>query len=200
MGCCESALVDNLNWDTNSTNGINLGFVSGCEVDCIGTKPLLGPKDLGLKGKKEENVCDLDLHNGFRKPNSNLASYENSTWVRDNGSIPMISKQVLGSNHCGQNQEVVSETISVSERCCNGYPNKGLDLSYVPPSAGWSPPEHVPPHLFVSVNIINRQRFQGDMCELYMPKYLLNVKILQTMNINCDKRKMEEEESMMVNG
>lgn len=132
-----SALVDNLNWDTNSTNGITLGFVSGCEVDCIGTTPVLGSKDLGLTGQKEENVCDLDLHNSFRKPNSKLASYENSTWVRDNGSVPMISKQVVGSSHCGQNQEMVCETISVSERCCNGYPDKGLDLSCVPPSAGY---------------------------------------------------------------
>ncbi|XP_058195579.1 protein STICHEL-like 2 isoform X1 [Rhododendron vialii] len=132
-----SALVDNLNWDTNSTNGITLGFVNGCEMDCIGMTPLFGSKDLGLTGQRQENVRDLDLHNGFRKPNSNLALYENSTWVGDSGSVPIMSKQVVGSNHCGPNQEVVCETKSVSERCCNGYPEKGLDLTCVPPSAGY---------------------------------------------------------------
>ncbi|XP_028089847.1 protein STICHEL-like 2 isoform X5 [Camellia sinensis] len=129
-----STFVDNLNWDINSINAINLGFVNSCEEDGIANKHASGPKDLGLKGQKEENVTDLDLLNGFKKRNSKLTSRENSVWVGNTRSVPTRTKQVVASKHCGSNYEVVCENKSLNERYCNDYTDKGLDLTCITPS------------------------------------------------------------------
>ncbi|XP_057472472.1 protein STICHEL-like 2 [Actinidia eriantha] len=121
-----SALVDNFNWDTQSMNAITLGFVNSGEENDIAIKPGLGSKDLVLTVQREENVSELDLFDGFRKPNSKLSSCENSVWVGNNGSVPVRSKQVVGSDHHGSKREVA---------CSNDYASKVLDMACVTPSS-----------------------------------------------------------------
>ncbi|XP_057465104.1 protein STICHEL-like 2 [Actinidia eriantha] len=121
-----AALVDNLNWDTQSINAITLGFVNNGEENDIANKPVLVSKDLVLTVQREENVSEPDLLNGFRKPNSKLSSCENSVWVGNNGSVPVRSKPVVGSDRRGSNREVA---------CIDDYASKVLDLACVTPSS-----------------------------------------------------------------
>ncbi|GFZ07866.1 AAA-type ATPase family protein [Actinidia rufa] len=121
-----AALVDNLNWDTQSMNAITLGFVNSGEENDIANKPVLVSKDLVLTVQREENVSEPDLLNGFRKPNSKLSSCENSVWVRNNRSVPVRSKPVVGSDRPGSNWEVA---------CIDDYASKVLDLACVTPSS-----------------------------------------------------------------
>ncbi|KAL6973116.1 hypothetical protein U1Q18_027294 [Sarracenia purpurea var. burkii] len=128
-----SALVDNLNWDTNSINAITLGFVNSSEDDRIATKPVLESKDLDLNGQREENVGELDFLCGFEKPNSKSTSRKNPVWVGNSGSVPIRTERVIDSYHRGSNQEFVCENESLNVSYCNDYADKGLDLICVTP-------------------------------------------------------------------
>uniref|UniRef100_A0A5B7BA44 DNA-directed DNA polymerase n=1 Tax=Davidia involucrata TaxID=16924 RepID=A0A5B7BA44_DAVIN len=116
-----SALVDNLNWETNSSNGITLGLVNDCEEGGIDNNNILGSKNLDLYGQKEENLSDFELYYRSRKPNFSFNLRE--------------SKQVVGSDCCKSKQEMVSGDKSLSERYCGDCKDKGLDLTCITPSS-----------------------------------------------------------------
>ncbi|XP_059657234.1 protein STICHEL-like 2 isoform X2 [Cornus florida] len=130
-----SALVDNLNWETNSSNGITLGFVNGCEEGGMDNNVISGSKNPGLYGHREENVSDLELYYGSRKPNSKFISYENSGWVGNTGSVSLRTKHVVGSGCRSSNQEMGCGNKSLSKRYCSDYKDKGLDFTCITPSS-----------------------------------------------------------------
>lgn len=56
-----SALVDNVNWETNSSTGISLQFFDACQEGGSGKNPGLRPKNVGLYGGGEDHIDDFDL-------------------------------------------------------------------------------------------------------------------------------------------
>lgn len=122
-----SALVDHLNWETNSNNGITLGFVSGG----IDNDDALESKDIGLYGQRGEHASDCEMYYSKRKHYSNLNSYEYSDLA---GFGLGRTIQVEGSNLCPSNQDVGGENKSLSERYYSEYRDKGLGLTSRTPS------------------------------------------------------------------
>lgn len=96
-----SNFVDNLNWETSSTNGIVLEQVNNCLHE-IGTSI---PGNLGLYGRSDDHVEYWDMYHGqsTHKPKSGLC------------------KRVDQSGLLKANQAAVCENKSLSERYCNNY-------------------------------------------------------------------------------
>ncbi|KAF3436678.1 hypothetical protein FNV43_RR19425 [Rhamnella rubrinervis] len=67
--------VDNVNWETNSSNGISLGFIDSYQQDSYGKSHALRPK-AGLYGQREDYTDDYEFSCGLGKSKLNL--YENS--------------------------------------------------------------------------------------------------------------------------
>ncbi|XP_052176180.1 protein STICHEL-like 2 isoform X2 [Diospyros lotus] len=126
-----SALVDNLNWDTNSNNAFALGFGNGWEEDGIANDLVSGSNDLALNGQREGNVGE-HLRNGFTNPYS---LHDRSTWVANIGSAPVRTRNVTDLGHCGSNQETIYESKSLRERYCNHRRDKELHLTCATPSS-----------------------------------------------------------------
>uniref|UniRef100_A0A2N9FJR1 DNA-directed DNA polymerase n=1 Tax=Fagus sylvatica TaxID=28930 RepID=A0A2N9FJR1_FAGSY len=127
-----SALVDNLNWETNSSNGISLQFMNDCHEGGSGGYGALRSKNLGLYGLREDYVDDFELNCGLGK--SKLASCKESDWVGRTGP-PSRTKQVEGLDYCESNQEEIYEKKSLSERYCDNHRDIGLDLTCITPSS-----------------------------------------------------------------
>lgn len=125
-----SSLVDNVNWETNSRNGISLRFMNDCHQGGSDGYGSLRSKNLGLYGLREDYVDDFELNCTLRK--SKLVSHEESSWGGRTGP-PNRTKQVEGLNYCASNQEEVYENKLLSERCEN-HRDIVLDLTCITPS------------------------------------------------------------------
>lgn len=125
-----SSLVDNVNWETNSRNGISLRFMNDCHQGGSDGYGSLRSKNLGLYGLREDYVDDFELNCTLGK--SKLVSHEESSWGGRTGP-PNRTKQVEGLNYCASNQEEVYENKLLSERCEN-HRDIVLDLTCITPS------------------------------------------------------------------
>ncbi|XP_050257322.1 protein STICHEL-like 2 isoform X3 [Quercus robur] len=126
-----SSLVDNVNWETNSRNGISLQFMNDCHQGGSDGYGTLRSKNLGLYGLREDYVDDFELNCTLGK--SKLVLPEESGWGGRTGP-PNRTKQVEGLDYCASNQEEVYENKSLSERYCENHRDIGLDLTYITPS------------------------------------------------------------------
>ncbi|CAA2939591.1 STICHEL-like 2 isoform X1 [Olea europaea subsp. europaea] len=109
-----SATVDNMNWETNSSNAITLGFENGSKGDVPNYNEISW-----LGGKKEQHVNDHELHNNSsRKLSSRLISCEK---LRDSVGNTGLNAHLL-------NQGTECENKTRSERYRRDYEEKRLEL------------------------------------------------------------------------
>ncbi|KAL0417287.1 UNVERIFIED_CONTAM: protein STICHEL-like 2 [Sesamum latifolium] len=121
-----SALVDNVNWETNSINGITLGFENSCRR---GTTDKNVP---GCRREEEQHVSDHELYYGSRHCNPRLVSPETiGGMVGNSGSTPQRSFHVEGSGSHPVNLEMGCDEQTLSERYCKDYGDKGLEFTRV---------------------------------------------------------------------
>ncbi|GAB4860542.1 hypothetical protein Ancab_035703 [Ancistrocladus abbreviatus] len=111
-----SALIDSLNWDVNSCNGISLRFENGCQE---GKDGFVESKTLGTCGE-EETVKDAEFLDGH----SGLTLRKNSSSMESSGSIPEEM----------ENEQGINESKFKSERHNGELRNKGLELACISPS------------------------------------------------------------------
>ncbi|KAK2987704.1 hypothetical protein RJ640_030291, partial [Escallonia rubra] len=127
-----SAFVDNWNWETNSTNGITLGFVNGFKDGGIDENDAMRSKDLGYYEQKGEHVDDSEMnYNLSKRRSSMLVSGDNSGWA---GFVPAKTVQAEEDNLSRPDQDKGCENKSVCGRYCSDYWAKGLDLNCTTPS------------------------------------------------------------------
>ncbi|CAK9137510.1 unnamed protein product [Ilex paraguariensis] len=129
-----STLVENLNWETNSTDGISLGFISGSKEGAY-HNDFLGLQDYGLCGRMEEHFGDHELYYRPRKPNTKFDSCEKSSFVRNTGGMQMKTIVAKGSNLCQSNHEGACGNKLLSERYSDGFGDKGLNMTCITPSS-----------------------------------------------------------------
>lgn len=113
--------VDNVNWETKSSNGISLGFVDTFQQGSYARNHALRPKKAGLYGQREDYTDDHEFCCGSGKPKLNL--YDNSGGV---GSVdtPVKTKQTEGLGGDGAYEGEIFRDKSLSERKC-GCQNHG---------------------------------------------------------------------------
>ncbi|KAK2976297.1 hypothetical protein RJ640_030290 [Escallonia rubra] len=127
-----SAFVDNWNWETNSTNGITLGFVNGFKDGGIDENDAMRSKDLGYYEQKGEHVDDSEMnYNLSKRRSSMLVSGDNSGWA---GFVPAKTVQAEEDNLSRPDQDIGCENKSICGRYCSDYWAKGLDLNCTTPS------------------------------------------------------------------
>ncbi|KAL2492370.1 Protein STICHEL-like 2 [Abeliophyllum distichum] len=124
-----SAMIDNLNWETNSGNVITLGFENGCRGDAPNYNDVSCLDESRLYGEKEQHVSDHELYYSSRKSSSRLISCDKlRDSVGNKGSMAPRTIHVEGCNAHLLNQGTLCEKKSRSQRCCRDYEDKGLEL------------------------------------------------------------------------
>ncbi|KAL5748247.1 hypothetical protein ACOSQ2_025544 [Xanthoceras sorbifolium] len=124
-----SALLDNVNWETNSTNGISLRFENGCKEGGFDHNGLLGCKSLGFNGLGKVKD-DLEMHCGL--DNSKLITCQNLGLVESTGT-PTRIKQVERLDNYQSNGKEVHGNHSRGERYCSDNSDKELDVNCIMP-------------------------------------------------------------------
>ncbi|KAF3436762.1 hypothetical protein FNV43_RR19514 [Rhamnella rubrinervis] len=124
--------VDNVNWETNSSNGISLGFIDSYQQDSYGKSHALRPKKAGLYGQREDYTDDYEFSCGLGKSKLNL--YENSGSVGSIGT-PVETIQTEGLGDDGSYEGEIFRDKSFSERNCNckHHSDRGLNLTCLTP-------------------------------------------------------------------
>lgn len=124
--------VDNVNWETNSSNGISLGFVDSFQHGSYGKSHALRPKKTVLYGQREDYTDDYEFSCGFGK--SKLSLYDNSGGVGSLGT-PVETKQTEGMGDDGSYEGEIFQDKPFSERHCNckHHSDKGLNLTCLTP-------------------------------------------------------------------
>lgn len=127
-----SSSVDNANWDTNSSNGISLGFLDSCQQDISTKNHALRPKKSGLYGQREDYMDDYEFSRGLGKSKLNL--YENSVWD-GNISTRLETKQAERLGDCESYEEENFQNKALSRRYynCKSHTDKGLNLACFTP-------------------------------------------------------------------
>ncbi|OMO52826.1 hypothetical protein CCACVL1_29067 [Corchorus capsularis] len=97
-----SSLLDNVKWETNSSNGISLQFESGCQEDGCKPNELQGLQCIGFDRQREEQGHDFRLHSVPETSNSQLIACENAEQVGNTAS-PARTKKVDELNDCNGN-------------------------------------------------------------------------------------------------
>ncbi|WOG89188.1 hypothetical protein DCAR_0208424 [Daucus carota subsp. sativus] len=120
-----SPVVDGLNWETNSNNGITLGFAN----DGIDGVNALGSKDVVLYGQRREHDSECEVYYSKRKHNPNFGRDEYPDF---GGYCPgrTIEEE---SNLILTNQEESCENTLPSEKYYREYKDKKLGLIGKPP-------------------------------------------------------------------
>lgn len=113
-----SALLDNVNWETNSSNGISLRFENGSK------EGLFESESLSINGLKKEKDDDLELHCGL--DNSKFMSFQNLGWVDTDN--PNSIKQVDRLDNYQSKEEEVDGHESLGERRCINHLNREFDM------------------------------------------------------------------------
>ncbi|KAK9278862.1 hypothetical protein L1049_028441 [Liquidambar formosana] len=133
-----SALFDNLNWETNSLNGISLCSVNGCPKVGSDNDGLLGLKNLGYNGQLEEHFSDLDFYYNSGRPEFTSIPCKDLGWVGNSVPglpAPIGTKQVEGLDYNGSTQEGVYGKNTSGDRYCIDSMDKELDLTCITPSS-----------------------------------------------------------------
>ncbi|KAK9278112.1 hypothetical protein L1049_027670 [Liquidambar formosana] len=133
-----SALFDNLNWETNSLNGISLCSVNGCPKVGSDNDGLLGLKNLGYNGQLEEHFSDLDFYYNSGRPEFTSIPCKDFGWVGNSVPglpAPIGTKQVEGLDYNGSTQEGVYGKNTSGDRYCIDSMDKELDLTCITPSS-----------------------------------------------------------------
>ncbi|KAK6924741.1 hypothetical protein RJ641_009067 [Dillenia turbinata] len=65
-----STLADNLNWETNSCDGISLQFVKGCNEARLDKGGFLGSKNVGIYGMRPEDINNYEFYDSSEKLDS----------------------------------------------------------------------------------------------------------------------------------
>ncbi|EXB94436.1 DNA polymerase III subunit [Morus notabilis] len=112
-----SALVDNVNWETNSSNGISLQFLDSCQEGGSGKNRGSRLKNVGLYGGRENHFDDFELNCDFGKPK--LKFYENSGRV--------------GNKKDHLYEEEIPRNKSLSERYCGNQIDKTCIIPSINP-------------------------------------------------------------------
>ncbi|GAB2289433.1 hypothetical protein Dimus_023742 [Dionaea muscipula] len=137
-----SALIDDLNWDTDSHNGISLRFETGGEEGARGKDSLVGCERLGTF-REEETVQDFELYDGHGTIRSNSELAPGPT--NDNGRVAKLEyKRDIAENilHRKKNAgEVEDDGLELACVLPSGYHMEGEDSSHeinsVSPSLAW---------------------------------------------------------------
>lgn len=111
-----SPLVDNLNWETNSNNGITLGFENKY---------------------KEGTDTGIDVAEAIYNSRRSSYSHEISGYIGDVGSGPFRNVRIEDSNRGQTGEDMLRGNKSMSERYCSNYRDTGLELAYVMPSSDY---------------------------------------------------------------
>lgn len=128
-----SPLVENLNWESNSYNGITFGFENKNKDSVNVSSNMLDFKDERLDGKTEHHGTDQQFYYSSRKSNSKLVPYEASCYNGNKGSDPIRKMHVEGSIIGQPSLEMLCGNKSLSERYCSSYRDKGLELDCITP-------------------------------------------------------------------
>ncbi|KAK1377247.1 AAA+ ATPase domain [Heracleum sosnowskyi] len=115
-----SPLVDGLHWETNSNNGITLGFANGG----IDGDDALESKDVGLYGQRREHESDCEVYYSKRKHTSKLACFEYPDFA-DYCPARTIQEE---SDLILTNQEESCENTLPSEKYYREYKDKKVGL------------------------------------------------------------------------
>ncbi|CAI9112928.1 OLC1v1013439C1 [Oldenlandia corymbosa var. corymbosa] len=131
-----SPLLENLNWETNSNNGITLGFERKYN-DCVDIgNDLLGFRDKKLDSIRGQHGNDQDQYGNGRKSTSKLKSHELSCFNENEGSAPSRNVHVEESNIAQPSLDLFCGGKSLSERYGSSYRDKGLELACMTPLEG----------------------------------------------------------------
>lgn len=120
-----SALLDNVNWETNSSNGISLRFENGCK------EGLFESKSSSITELKKEKDDDLELHCGL--DNSKFMTCQNLGCIDSDN--PNRIEQVDRLDNYQSTGEEVHRRESLGEGHCINYMNRELDASCIMPSS-----------------------------------------------------------------
>ncbi|KAL3512642.1 hypothetical protein ACH5RR_025359 [Cinchona calisaya] len=128
-----SPVAESLNWETNSNNGITLGFENRHKEFVNFRTDIVDLKDERLNAKEQQHRNDQDSYHNSRKPNSKLVSHENSRYIGTKGSAPSRKVYVEVSNIGQPRMEMLCGNKSLSERYYSGHRDKGLELACITP-------------------------------------------------------------------
>ncbi|KAM1080631.1 hypothetical protein ACFX1X_015520 [Malus domestica] len=124
-----SALVENVNWEANSSNDISVRFMNSFQEAGSGKHHSFRSKNPGLYGQGGDCIDDFELDRGLGK--SRLILHENSEWIGSTGSRPIRSKQAEEFDFSVSDKEDVYGNKSLSDRYCGSQMDKGLALTGV---------------------------------------------------------------------
>ncbi|KAF5476659.1 hypothetical protein F2P56_003374 [Juglans regia] len=125
-----SALVDTVNWETDSSNGISLRFKNDFQEG--GSNGDAGrSKNLGLYGLREDYVDDFELNCGVEK--CKLSSCKDLGLVGKK-SHPGRTTQVEGLDYCASTQGEAYESKPFSDSYCENLGGVGFELTCITPS------------------------------------------------------------------
>ncbi|BFG32405.1 hypothetical protein CerSpe_186790 [Prunus speciosa] len=124
-----SAPLENVNWETNSSNDISMRFMNTFQEGGSDQHRSLRPKNLGFYRHRGDCLDDFELDCGLEK--SRLILHENSEWVGSTGSRPIRSKQAEEFDFSESDKEEVCGNKPHSDRYCSSQMDKGLVLTRV---------------------------------------------------------------------
>ncbi|KAK0588315.1 hypothetical protein LWI29_037813 [Acer saccharum] len=127
-----SALPENVNWETNSTNGISVRFENSCKEGGFDHNGLLGSKSLGFNGIGEEKDDLEEMHCSL--DNLKLIKSQNFGLV-ESTDTPTRVKQVERLDNFQSNGKEVHGNDSCGGRYCSNYRDKELDVNCILPSS-----------------------------------------------------------------
>ncbi|RXH96134.1 hypothetical protein DVH24_008634 [Malus domestica] len=125
-----SALVENVNWETNSNNDISVQFMNSFQGGSDKHRSFRS-KNPGLYGLGGDCIDDFELDCALGK--SRFILHENSEWIGSTGSRLVRSKQAEEFDFSGSDKEDVYGNKSLSDRHCGSQMDKGLALTCVNP-------------------------------------------------------------------
>lgn len=126
-----SAPLENVNWETNSSNDISVRFMDTLQDSGYEKHPSLRPKNSGLYGQRGEWLDNFERDCGLKK--SRMILHENSEWIGSTRNHPDRSKQDEEFEFSGSDKEEVYGNKSFSDRYCSSQMDKGLVLMRVNP-------------------------------------------------------------------
>lgn len=121
-----STMVDKLNWETNSSNAITLGFENRQEVGYNEGSSALGQNGIVLYANLEENAGDRDVNCNVGNFSSQLVLPRKESC---NGNVVM--------SNIRQPNEIERGNNSSSKRLGHSYRDHGMAMTSTTPSNAW---------------------------------------------------------------
>ena len=117
-----SPLIDNVQWENGSGNGISLRFLDASHACGSDDNGVLRSKNLNFKGQREQDATDFELNCGLLDSRMNYWGISCQEGKRDD--------ELFYSN---PDQQGISGNKSPSESCCSNHGGRGLDLACAMP-------------------------------------------------------------------